>query len=163
MQIKIRPYRPADVGAMNKIWNEVVLQGMAFPQLELLNDETGAAFFVAQTHCAVAEDTETNTVVGLYILHPNNIGRCGHLSNASFAVDQTVRGAHIGEALVRDCLEQAKERGFRILQFNAVVQSNHSAQHLYEKLGFVKVGTIPGGFRNLHDVYEDIIVYYHTL
>ena len=163
MQIKIRPYCPADVGAMNEIWNEVVLQGMAFPQLELLNDETGAAFFAAQTYCAVAEDTESGAVVGLYILHPNNIGRCGHLANASFAVRQKIRGAHIGEALVRDCLAQAKKHAFRILQFNAVVQSNHSAQHLYEKLGFVKLGTIPGGFLNCKNEYEDIIVYYHTL
>ena len=99
----------------------------------------------------------------LYILHPNNIGRCSHIANASFAVSSTHRGNHIGEALVRDCLHHAKALGFHILQFNAVVASNHGAQHLYEKLNFVQLGRIPGGFFNIRGEYEDIIVYYHTL
>ena len=41
--------------------------------------------------------------------------------------------------------------------------SNHGAQHLYEKLNFVQLGRIPGGFFNIRGEYEDIIVYYHTL
>ena len=31
-----------------------------------------------------------------YILHPNNIGRCGHIANASYAVSSKSRGLHIG-------------------------------------------------------------------
>lgn len=56
-------------------------------------------------------------VVGLYILHPNNIGRCGHIANASYAVKTGLRGLGIGEALVRDCMRQGAGRGFRVLQF----------------------------------------------
>ena len=37
--------------------------------------------------------------------------------------------------------------GIRLLQFNAVVQSNIHARHLYESLGFTQLGVIPGGFR----------------
>ena len=84
--------------------------------------------------------------MGLYILHPNNVGRCGHICNASYAVKSQLRGHHIGEALVKHCMEQGKKLGFRILQFNAVVKSNASALHLYEKLGFTQLGVIPGGF-----------------
>ena len=163
MSIHVRPYAASDLPAMNEIWNEVVREGIAFPQLELLDEHTGAEFFAAQTCCAVAEDENIGEILGLYILHPNNVGRCGHIANASFAVGSAQRGRHIGEALVRSCLAQARARGFRILQFNAVVKSNAAAQHLYEELGFVKLGVIPGGFRNLRGVYEDIILYYHTL
>lgn len=49
-----------------------------------------------------------------------------------------MRGHHIGEALVTHCMEKGKELGFGILQFNAVVKSNASALHLYEKLGFTR-------------------------
>ena len=42
---------------------------------------------------------------------------------------------------------KGKEFGFRILQFNAVVETNHHAIHLYERLGFKRLGTISGGFR----------------
>lgn len=37
------------------------------------------------------------------------------------------------------------------------------ALHLYEKLGFTQLGVIPGGFRNIDGVYEDIIPHYFDL
>lgn len=163
MKIKIREYTKRDLPAMVEIWNQVVEDGVAFPQEELLTPETGRAFFAAQTYNAVAEDTDTSAVLGLYILHPNNIGRCGHIANASYAVHRNARGLHIGEALVSDCLVQAKAHGFRVMQFNAVVASNTHARHLYERLGFVPLGVIPGGFRMKDGHYEDICPYYHTL
>ena len=101
--------------------------------------------------------------MGLYILHPNNVGRCGHICNASYAVKSRLRGHHIGEALVKHCMEQGKKLGFRILQFNAVVRSNVSALHMYEKLGFTQLGVIPGGFLMKDGSYEDIIPHYHVL
>lgn len=159
--MEIRKYQKKDVPAMVRIWNDVVEDGVAFPQTELLSEETGRIFFASQTYCAVAE--HDGTVVGLYILHPNNVGRCGHISNASFAVDKTCRGAHIGEKLVSDCLVQAKADGFRILQFNAVVESNLHARHLYERLGFVQLGTIPNGFLMKDGTYQNICPYYHEL
>ena len=91
------------------------------------------------------------------------MGRCGHIANASFAVARASRGLHVGEKLVRDCLEQGKRHGFGILQFNAVVASNIHARHLYERLGFIQLGVIPGGFRMKDGHYEDICPYYHSL
>ncbi len=102
-------------------------------------------------------------VLGLYILHPNNVGRCGHICNASYAVSSDARGKHIGEQLVLDCLKKGNELGFRVLQFNAVVESNIHARHLYERLGFKQLGTIPGGFRMKDGHYENICPYFHEL
>ena len=157
----IRKYQDKDLKQMNTVWNEVVEEGIAFPQEELLDEETGKEFFESQSYVGVAEDEDT--IVGLYILHPNNVGRCGHISNASFAVDSKCRGKHIGEQLVKDCMEQAKNQGFKILQFNAVVESNGSARHLYEKLGFTQMATIPNGFRMKDGSFENICPYYIEL
>lgn len=157
----VRAYEAADIPAMVAIWNEVVEEGVAFPQEEPLTAESGAAFFAAQSYCGVAEDG--GEVVGLYILHPNNVGRCGHICNASYAVSSARRGKHIGEALVKDCLKAGRRLGFRVMQFNAVVESNIHARHLYERLGFVQLGTIPGGFRMKDGHYENICPYYHEL
>ena len=162
MKITVRQYENADVKAMIRIWNEVVEEGVAFPQEELLDETTGKDFFASQTYCGVAQD-ENGTILGLYILHPNNIGRCGHIGNASYAVRSASRGLHIGEKLVQDSLQQGKEHGFRILQFNAVVSTNLHARHLYERLGFTPLGTIPAGFRMADGHYEDICLYYHEL
>jgi ribosomal protein S18 acetylase RimI-like enzyme len=74
-----------------------------------------------------------------------------------------MRGRHIGEKLVLDCLKQANLHGFGVLQFNAVVSTNIHARHLYERLGFIQLGTIPKGFRMKDGHYEDICPYYHVL
>ena len=157
----IRQYEEKDLKQMIDIWNEVVEDGIAFPQEDLLNEVSGKVFFGSQSYTGVADDD--GKVVGLYILHPNNVGRCGHICNASYAVSSKCRGKHIGEKLVTDCLAKAKDLGFRVLQFNAVVESNVHARHLYERLGFVQLGTIPGGFRMKDGHYENICPYYHTL
>ncbi len=163
MDIRIRKFEKNDVHAMIEIWNKVVEDGVAFPQVDCLNEESGALFFAEQSYTGVAQDMETGQIVGLYILHPNNIGRCGHISNASYAVRSDCRGKHIGELLVCDCKKVAKALGFRILQFNAVVRTNLSARHLYEKLGFQALGVIPGGFLMKDGHYEDIVPYYYDL
>ena len=163
MNITVRRYETRDLGEMIEIWNTVVRDGIAFPQIECLDKKSGSEFFASQTYTGVAEDTDSGSIMGLYILHPNNIGRCGHISNASYAVAKDARGMHIGEKLVTDCMKKGRERGFRILQFNAVVRTNHSARHLYEKLGFKQLGTIPGGFLMKDGTYEDICPYYITL
>ncbi len=163
MNIEIRACTAADLPAACAIWNRVVEDGVAFPQLETLNKERGEAFFAQQSFTGVAVDAGSGQVVGMYILHPNNVGRCGHICNASYAVQADLRGQHIGEALVRHSLEKGRELDFRVLQFNAVVCSNVHALRLYEKLGFVRLGVVPGGFLRKDGVYEDITLMYHTL
>lgn len=161
--IMIRKYEKDDLSDLIRIWNQVVEDGVAFPQEECLDEVAGTEFFAQQTYTAVAEDKETGKISGLYILHPNNVGRCGHICNASYAVDRDARGLHIGEKLVKDCLVQGKAHGYGVLQFNAVVASNTHARHLYERLGFTQLGTIPGGFRMKDGTFEDICPYFHVL
>ena len=157
----VREYTKRDLPEIIRIWNEVVEEGIAFPQEDTLDIESGAAFFSSQSYTGVAE--EDGKIFGLYILHPNKVGRCGHICNASYAVSSDARGRHIGEQLVLDCMNKGKELGFRVLQFNAVVESNIHARHLYERLGFKQLGTIPGGFRMKDGHYENICPYYREL
>lgn len=162
-EIIIRKYEERDIPAMIGIWNEVVIDGIAFPQTETLDEKSGSEFFASQTYTAVAEDSGSGKVLGLYILHPNNIGRCGHICNASYAVSSESRGLHIGEKLVCDCIAQGGKHGFRILQFNAVVATNIHARHRYERIGFKQLGVIPKGFLLKNGEYEDICPYYIEL
>ena len=161
--ITIRKYRAQDVEAAMNIWNEVVCEGIAFPQVEELTGQTADKFFTEQSYTGIAEECETGEVVGLYILHPNNVGRCGHICNTSYAVKSDKRGQHIGEQLVKDSLSVGARLGFRILQFNAVVASNTHALHLYKRLGFIELGRIPEGFLMKDGHYEDIVPHYIVL
>ena len=162
MQIRIRKQKKSDLLAMCSVWNEIVESGDAFPQTETLDKSAGERFFGEQSYCGVAVDTATGELAGLYILHPNNVGRCGHICNASYAVRAAARGKGVGELLVRDCIVQARQLGFRILQFNAV-KTNTAARRLYQKLGFAELGEIPGGFHMPDGRYESIIPYYLPL
>lgn len=163
MNVLIREYTNHDIDQMIIIWNQVIDSGIAFPQIEKLTENDAIVFFSEQTFTAVAENEDTHEILGLYILHPNNVGRCGHIANASYAVKSTARGMHIGEKLVMHCIIEGKKLGFKILQFNAVVKTNYAAIHLYEKLGFVKLGIISNGFLMKDGTYEDIMLFYRTL
>lgn len=156
----IREFEKEDLSEMISVWNEIVNEGNAFPQEEFLTLNTGSYFFNSQSYVGVAYDER---ILGLYILHPNNVGRCGHIANASYAVSSDARGKHIGEKLVLDSIEKAKQLDFLILQFNAVVEDNLSARHLYEKLGFRQLGTIPKGFRLDDGEFVNICPYYIEL
>lgn len=156
----VREFKESDLDEMISIWNEIVNEGNAFPQEEILTMKTGLEFFKKQSYVGVACEEE---ILGLYILHPNNVGRCGHIANASYAVSARSRGKHIGEKLVLDSIEKAKQLNFVIMQFNAVVEDNLSARHLYEKLGFKQLGVIPKGFRLGDGEFANICPYYMEL
>ncbi|MBR6180437.1 MAG: hypothetical protein IKQ77_04400 [Prevotella sp.] len=73
--ITIRRYNHCDGEAAMEIWNSVVREGIAFPQLEELTEDMADDFFCSQSYTGIAVEEETSEVVGLYILHPNNVGR----------------------------------------------------------------------------------------
>ena len=99
MNAIVREYKKEDVPAMRAIWNEVVAEGAAFPQTEELTPRQAEKFFVSQSSCGVAEDPEMGCIVGLYILHPNNVSRCGHIAKASYAVAENLRARRLYERL----------------------------------------------------------------
>lgn len=159
--MKVREYNETDLADMRIIWNAIVEKGDAFPEEDALTLEAAKDFFGKQSFTGVAEIE--GEVVGLYVVHPNNVGRCGHIANASYLVKPGQRGRGIGEKLVLHSLDMAGSLGFRIMQFNAVLATNETAIRLYKKLGFTALGTIPKGFRQLDGTYVDIIPFYYVI
>jgi L-amino acid N-acyltransferase YncA len=88
------------------------------------------------------------TVLGTAKMNANQMGNAGHVASASYMVDPAHSGKGVGRALCEESLRWATERGFRAMQFNAVVASNTHAVKLYESLGFQVIGTIPEGFHH---------------
>ncbi|WP_285103687.1 GNAT family N-acetyltransferase [Promicromonospora sp. MEB111] len=87
-------------------------------------------------------------VVGTANMYPNRPGPGSHVASGSIMVDRAVRGTGAGRALVEDMIAWAAREGFAAIQFNAVVDTNTAAVHLYESLGFVTLGIAPGAFRH---------------
>ena len=158
---EVRLYKSEDIASMTAIWNDITEEGISFPGDTVLTRQQAAEMFAAQsaTGCAVQE----GEIAGLYILHPNNAGRCAHIANASYGVERKFRGKGIGEALVRHSIATAREMGFLGLQFNAVVETNRSAIKLYEKLGFTRVGRIKNGYHLKDGRYVDLLIFFLEL
>ncbi len=144
-----------------EIWNDIIEQGESFPGEIPLNRESAAKMFASQSMTACA-CSESEDVLGFYILHPNNIGRCSHIANASYGVDKSARGCGVGKALVEDSLKRLSGLGFIAMQFNAVVSTNTVAVRLYEKLGFDRIGTVKNGFRLKSGELVDTYLFYKT-
>ena len=157
MNIEMKPLSQADLPHATEIWNYIVAEANSFPGDQLLCEAEVAAMFAQQTETVCAHCGDE--VVGLYILHPNNIGRCGHIANASFGVKPSYRGQGIGRLLVEDCLKRSRDNGFKGLQFNAVVATNYPAITLYLKLGFKIIGTIKDGYRLKDNHYVDTLIF----
>lgn len=162
MALTIRAIDEAACDAARAIWNAVVRDGHAFPQEDELDAPAFRAFCASQRYTGVACDAD-GTVLGLYILHPNNVGRCAHIANASYAVAAQARGRGLGHALVRHSLETAADLGFRGLQFNAVLADNTAARRVYTDCGFEVLARVPGGFRDRSGAYKDTLILYRPL
>lgn len=157
MEIILKNFEKKYTKQTAEIWNEVVEEASFFPGEKTLSEDEAEKMFFEQTEtiCALLNDK----VVGVYILHPNNFGRCGHIANASYAIKREYRGKGIGRKIVSDCLQRAKNNGFKGLQFNAVVSTNYTAIALYLKLGFTIIGTIKNGYRLKDDSFVDTLIF----
>jgi ribosomal protein S18 acetylase RimI-like enzyme len=160
---KIRPATKADHEPILKIFREVIQPGDTYAIDPRISREAALAYWFAHgTHTYVTEldrlkGSSSDRIVGTYILRANQGGGGAHVANAAFMVAPEVQGRGIGRAMAEHCLAQARQLGFRAMQFNFVVSTNESALRLWQRLGFKIVGTLPGAF--WHPIKGDVDVY----
>ena len=91
----------------------------------------------------VAEDAATNTIVGtvqLILAMPDNQPHRADV--AKIQVHRSARRRGVGEALMRAAEAAARDAGKTLLVLDTVTGSD--AERLYARLGWVRVGAIPG-------------------
>ena len=116
-------------------------------------------------HTVVLED-DRGVILGSAKMGPNRPGRRQpHRHRVASWSPPTARGRGVGRALAEYVVTWHREHGFRGIQFNAVVETNTAAVHLWQYLGFVIVGTVPGAFHSpthgyvgLHVMFLDLTV-----
>jgi ribosomal protein S18 acetylase RimI-like enzyme len=76
---------------------------------------------------------------------PNQAGPGSHISTELHGRPRC-SGPGVGTSLCRFALSWAREHGYAGMQFNAVAETNASAVKLYQRQGFMVIGTVPGAF-----------------
>jgi L-amino acid N-acyltransferase YncA len=157
----IRDAERDDLPAIARFFRQIVEAGETYAYPENLDDR-GIADLWMSGRCVVAEDG-AGKVVGSATMGPNRPGRGSHIATASFMVDPEAQGRGVGRELGEEMLRWARAEGFRGVQFNAVVETNTGAVHLWQALGFSIMTTIPEAFDHRHYGKVGLHVMYRRL
>jgi ribosomal protein S18 acetylase RimI-like enzyme len=78
-------------------------------------------------------------------------------------VARDAEGAGVGRRMAEHCLSEARQMGFRAMQFNFVISTNTRAIRLWNQFGFEIVGTLPAAFRHSEKGYVDVYIMFRSL
>lgn len=109
------------------------------------------------------EDGKAAALWGAYFLTPNQRGNGAHVCNCGFVTGADAAGKGVARAMLDHALDEARQAGFRAMQFNFVVATNVRAIAIWERTGFDVVGRLPGAFRHPREGYVDALVMYRNL
>jgi L-amino acid N-acyltransferase YncA len=160
----IRDATAQDWPAIWPFLREILAAGETFTLDRDLGEDDARAIWMLEppgrTVVAVAAD---GTVLGSAKMNPNQRGPGAHIASASYMVDPAHAGRGVGRALGEETLEWARREGYRAMQFNAVVETNARAVHLWRSLGFEVLGTLPEGFHHPTEGYVGLHIMYRRL
>lgn len=131
--LTLRPATREDLGRVAQLERACFTSYTLSPrQLNYLRGRQTSIFLVAEAGGQVIGE-------GIALLRHHRTGASGRIY--SLAVDPQRRRGGIGEKIIRALLEQLRERGARRVYLE-VEESNAPALRLYQRLGFVSIGTL---------------------
>ena len=142
----IRDATDHDWPALYPIFSEIVAAGQTYAYPEGLSSEEARHYWMAKPPGRTVVAVEGDVVLGTATMGPNRPGRGSHVATASFMVDPRQHNRGTGRALGNDLIDWARREGYKGIQFNAVVETNEGAVHLWKSLGFTVLATVPEAF-----------------
>ncbi|MFP4125460.1 MAG: N-acetyltransferase family protein [Alphaproteobacteria bacterium] len=161
-QPQIRPAGPADDDALWALLEPVLRAGETYALPTDWSRDEALAFWRRPAHAVFVAELPDG-VAGTYYLTANKLGPGDHVANCGYVTAGWAEGRGVARAMGRHSLEAARERGFRAMQFNAVVATNVRAIRAWESLGFTVVGRLPGAFRHPRRGFVDALVMWRDL
>lgn len=155
----IREARPEDWEAIWPFFHEIVAAGETYAYDPAMSEEEGRALWMVGPPARTVVATNADGgILGTANMYANRQGGGSHVASASFMVDPRRSGQGVGRALGEHVIAWARERGFRAIQFNAVVESNEPAVALWRALGFEVIGTVPEAFHHPRHGYVGLLI-----
>jgi ribosomal protein S18 acetylase RimI-like enzyme len=160
--ITIRKATVADRDPVWQIIREVIAGGDTYvfdpssPKERML-----AYWFDPEKHTYVAVDNEE--VAGTFVIRDNQPDLGAHVANGAYMTSSKAAGRGIGKLMGEYSLQEAKNLGYKAMQFNFVVKSNQRAVQLWQKLGFEIIGEIPDAFNHQQNGLTNAYIMYRKL
>jgi GNAT superfamily N-acetyltransferase len=130
---------------------------------DMTEDEARAIWMIGSPGRTVVASDANDVVLGTANMYANRPGPGSHVASASFMVDPARAGRGVGRALGEHVIEWARARGFRAIQFNAVVETNEAAVRLWRSLGFEVLATVPEAFEHPRYGYVGLLIMHRFL
>jgi ribosomal protein S18 acetylase RimI-like enzyme len=160
--VTIRPAEDGDHDAIWSILEPTIRSGETYTlPRDLSREQTLAYWFARGKEIFVAD--EGGDIVGTYFVRANQQGGGAHVANCGYMTARRASGRGLARAMCAHSLETARARGFRAMQFNFVVSTNHRAVRIWQSFGFEIVGRLPGAFQHPTEGFVDALVMYRTL
>lgn len=155
--MQIREATEADWPQIYPFFAAIVAAGESYAYPEDLSSADAGVLWMktppSRTVVAVEDTTvpgsaTAGTVLGSATMGPNRPGRGSHIATGSFMVDPAHAGRGVGRELGSYLIDWCRSSGYHGIQFNAVVETNRGAVHLWQSLGFEILATVPDAFRS---------------
>lgn len=160
MQIRLAQHEDRD--AIWRILHPMILAGETYALPTDMTEADAIAYWMGDDReTFVAEDD--GMILGTYFLRSNQLGGGAHVANCGYVTSPEATGRGIARRMCEHSLQQARDRGFRAMQFNFVVATNERAVRLWESLGFETVGRLPLAFLHPRHGYTDALVMFRIL
>lgn len=161
--LTIRPATASDWLAIWPIFRSIVSAGETYAFPDGLTMDQAQPWWMEPPPARTVIAETGGVIVGSAKMGPNRPGPGSHIATASFMVVPTAQGRGVGRALGEYVIDWARAAGYRGIQFNAVVETNTAAVHLWQELGFQIIGTVPAAFAHPAHGYVGLHVMYLPL
>jgi L-amino acid N-acyltransferase YncA len=160
--VVIRDATDEDWPSIGLFFAAIVEAGTTYAYPEHLSSAQARALWMAEPPGRTVVAVSDDRILGSATMGPNRPGRGSHIATASFMVDPEHHGRGTGHGLGQHVIAWARASGYRGMQFNAVVETNQSAVHLWQELGFEILATVPGAFHHREHGYVGLHVMFQS-
>ena len=164
--VRLAVAEPQDVEAVRRLFKVIVDEGTSYPHEQSTPDKEFQTYWFgggATVTASVPDPSGRRQLAGAYYVKANWPGRAAHVANAGFIVTPEWRGKGLGRLLGETMLHHARALGFQSVIFNLVFAENRVSRHLWKRLGFRELATIPHAVRNNDGYYQDAVIIFRSL
>ncbi|WP_242122573.1 GNAT family N-acetyltransferase [Sphingobium sp. Sx8-8] len=158
----IRPVTTADHDAIWSIVEPAIRAGetLAIPR-DMSREEALRLWTSPERTVRLLE--EDGEILGVFYILANQAGGGSHVANAAYVTASHANGRGVARRMCAASLDLARQQGYRAMQFNFVIATNHRAVALWQAMGFGVIGRLPAVFDHPKEGLVDAFVMHRFL